>query len=70
MCLGYDTKASDGETPVLKLWGMWSTPLLPLTSGSLWSEVVIPVRVPSMGQMEISNHFLYLQSFKCVQTND
>ena len=28
-CLGYDTKQSDGEIPVmLELWGMQSTPLL------------------------------------------
>ena len=22
----YDTKSSDGEAPVLELWGMWNTP--------------------------------------------
>ena len=33
---GYDTKRSDGEAPVmLGLWGMWSTPSLPLLPGSL-----------------------------------
>ena len=38
-CPGYDTK-SDGEVPVmLKLWGMQSTPSLPLFPGRLWSEV-------------------------------
>ena len=31
----YDTKQSDGEVPkMLELWGMWSTPSLPLLSGS------------------------------------
>ena len=33
-CPGYDTKQSDGEVPfMLGLWGMRSTPLLPLLSG-------------------------------------
>ena len=32
---------SDGEAPVkLEFWGMWSTTLLPLLPGSLWSGVV------------------------------
>ena len=25
-CLEYDTKPSDGDVPVLELWGMWSIP--------------------------------------------
>ena len=57
MCLGYDSKPSDGEAWVLEIWGMWSTPSLPLP---LWPGVVVPVRVSSMGQIEIFNHFLYL----------
>ena len=45
-CPGYDTKQSDGETPVmLELWGMRSTPLLPL----LWPGVVAPYRVLCKG---------------------
>ena len=43
-------------------------PLLPLLSGPLWLSVVVPVRVPSMGQIELFNHLLYLKPFKCVQT--
>ena len=31
----YDTKPSDGKTPVQDLWGMWSTLLLPLVPASL-----------------------------------
>ena len=47
---GYDTKQSDGEFPVmLELWGMRSTPLLPLLLGPLWPRVVAPDRVLSMG---------------------
>ena len=31
----YDTKSSDEKAPVLELWGMWSTPSLPLPPGAL-----------------------------------
>ena len=35
-CSGYDSKQSDGEVPVmLELWGMQSTPSLPLLPGPL-----------------------------------
>ena len=52
-CLGYDTKQSDGEVPVmLELWGMRSTPSLPSPPGPLWPGVVAPERVQSMGQIE------------------
>ena len=61
-CLGYDTKLSEGEDPAQELWGMWSTPSLPLLPGQLWPRVVVPDGLPYMGQIE-------LLSF-CVQTND
>ena len=49
-CPAYDTKQSDGEVPVmLELWGMWSTPSLPLLPGPLWPRVEAPDRVLSMG---------------------
>ena len=49
-CPGYDTKQSDGEVPVkLGLWGMWSTPSLPLLPGPLWPGMVVPDRALSMG---------------------
>ena len=52
---GYDTKQSDGEVPMmLELWGMKSTPLLPLLPGPLLPGVVAPDRVPSMGQIELN----------------
>ena len=45
-----DTKQSDGEVPaVLELWGMRSTPSLPLLPGPLWHGVVAPDRALSMG---------------------
>ena len=57
--LGYDTKQSDGEAPVmgmtlnnlmvrlqlLELWEMWSTPLLPLFPSPLGPRVIAPDRV-------------------------
>ena len=39
--LGYDTKPSDGEAPVLELWGVLSTNLWPLRSGLLWPGIVV-----------------------------
>ena len=54
-CPGYDMKQSDGEGPVmLELWGMQSTPSLPLLSGPLWPGVVAPIRVPCMGWIELN----------------
>ena len=41
-CPAYDTKQSDGEVPVmLELWGIRTTPLLPL-----WPGVVAPDKGP------------------------
>ena len=60
----YDTKQSDGEVPVmLELWVMQSTPSLPSLPGPLWSGVVAPDRVLSMGQIEVWH-------LNWVQTND
>ena len=53
-CPRYDTKQSDSEAPVmLELWGMKSTPSLPLHPGPLWPGVAAPDRVLSMGQIEL-----------------
>ena len=43
---------------------------LPLLSGPLWPGVVVRVKVPCMGQIELFNHFLYLKPFNCMQTNN
>ena len=50
-CPLYNTKQSVGEVPVmlLELWGMRSTPSLPLLPGPLQRIVVEPDRVLSMG---------------------
>ena len=54
-CPGYDIKQSDGEFPViLELWGMRSTPSLPLLPGPLRPGVLAPDRVLSMGQIELN----------------
>ena len=44
---GYGTKQSDGEVPLmLGLWGMPSTPSLPLLPGPLWPGMVAPDKGP------------------------
>ena len=45
-CLGYNTKQSDSEVPVmLDLWGMSSDPALQSFPGSLWPWVVASDRI-------------------------
>ena len=39
---------------MLELWGMQSTPSLPLFPDPLWPGVVAPDRDPSMGQIELN----------------
>ena len=54
-CPGYDTKQTDGEVPVmLGLWGMQSSPSLPLFPGTLWPRMVAPDRALSMGEIELT----------------
>ena len=67
---GYDIKPSDTEVTFLDLWGMWSTPSLSLLPDPLLPKVVVPGRVPSVGQVELFNHLLYLKPFNFAQTND
>ena len=56
VCPGYDTKQADGEVPVmLALWGMWSTPSLPLFPGPLWPRAMALNRVLFMGQIELNS---------------
>ena len=38
---------------MLELWGMQSTPSSPSPLGPIWSEMVAPDRVISMGQIEL-----------------
>ena len=68
-CQRCDTKKSDGELPViLGLWGMQSTPVLPLLPGTIWPGMVSPDRDLSMGYIELNcifmlNWFLEIKNF-------
>ena len=46
-----ETKPSDPEDRVLKIWGMLITTSLPLLVGLLWPGVVVFVRVSTISQM-------------------
>ena len=52
----YDNKLTNGQVSLLKLWGMWYTPSLPLLPGPLRSGVVAPVRITSMRHIELFNY--------------
>ena len=45
--------ASNGEDQVVKPWGVWSTSSLPLFSGPPRPREVVPVRIPSMNQINL-----------------
>ena len=53
--------ASDIEASVLKIWGVGSTFTLPSLPGPLLLEVVVPIRVHSMGQIDQFKIILILQ---------
>ena len=51
----YDTQQSNGEFLVmLELWIIKSIPSVPSLPGPLWSEMVAPDRILSMGQIELN----------------
>ena len=53
--LGYDTKQSTGEVPeILELWGIRSTPSLPLLLGPLLPAMVAPDRTRTMDWIELT----------------
>ena len=54
-CPDIDTKQSDGEVPVMfDLWGIRSTPSLPLFPGLHWPGGIATDRALFMGQIEIN----------------
>ena len=62
---GYDTKQPDPETSVmLELWGMRSISSLPSLLGILWSRVVAPDSVLSMGQIKVNSNYSQLNCLK------
>ena len=52
---------------VLELWGIWSTPSLPLLPGPLWLGIVAPDRVLSMGQIELTAYLCSTELFELEQ---
>ena len=69
VCPGYDTKLSGSKVPVLEIWGVWITTSLPLLPDPLWSGVVVFVRVPFMGQIELFNHLSVCKQMIAVELN-
>ena len=51
--------ASGSEASVLKIWEVSSTSLLPSFQVPLWAVVLVPVRFPSMGQIDLFKNYLY-----------
>ena len=43
----------------LQIWGVWSNTLLPLLQGPLWSEVIVPVKILSMSQIDLFKNYSY-----------
>ena len=56
-CPEYDTKLH--LMVRLQFWS-WSTPSLPLLLVLLSPEVVVPVRIPCISQIDLFNKYLYL----------
>ena len=56
---GYDTKQSDDEASHLELSGRWSSLSFPLLPCLLPPSVLVPLRVPSMGQIELVSSILH-----------
>ena len=55
----YDAKTSDSVTRVLKSWSVWSTLSFPFLASQLWFGLVVPVRIPSMGRIDLSKDYSY-----------
>ena len=50
--------------------GMQGTSSLLLLLGLLWTEVLVPVRIPSIDEIELFNHLIELKPINCVQMNE
>ena len=57
------------KNSVLKFWGVWCTPPLSLLPGSLWSVVVVPLSVPSIGQIILFKHLSVRQQIIDIKLN-
>ena len=49
---------------------MLETPSWPLLLGLLWFEIIVPVRVLSIDEIELFNHFLYLKPLNSEQIDN
>ena len=68
-CPAYDTKLSNWEVSVQGFWGMWSTSSLLLLPGPLRLWVLITVRAPYMGLIELFNHLRMYKEMTDVELN-
>ena len=50
--------ASNHKDSVLEFGRLWSTSSFPLLPGPLWSRLVVPVKVSSRSQIDLSNNLL------------
>ena len=48
-------------TPALEIWGIWSTPSLPLLTSPLWLEVLVFDWVLAIGQIEQKKNYMCKQ---------
>ena len=56
----WNLSESDGEDPVLEIWGVLLTPLLQLPPDPLWhGGWYFPVKFPCMGQIDPFENYLY-----------
>ena len=44
----------------MEIWLVWNTPSLPLLLAPIWSGVVVPIRVPSVVQIDLFKNYSYL----------
>ena len=49
----------DGETPILEIYEVWTTFFMLSLPGSLWPRVVVPVKVLSMGKIDVWKLFIF-----------
>ena len=64
-----DMTLNIGEALILKLWGMWNTPSLPLLPGPPSPGVVAHHKVQSMGQIELFDHLTVCKQMTDVKLN-
>ena len=61
--------ASDGDAPVLELWGMGSSPSLLLLPGPLSHRMVPLDRILSMGQLKLFDIYIECKQMTNIKLN-